>query len=144
MTLRTRNSENEPVRVRTFYKPQSINYKHPDEENGGIFPEQAADDYTHLFDWSDENSIHEPPFTKQFSDDELRKYMESDDLIDVPVIPSHAQATEFHVQLVKSVVTKYVGHESQEEHITTKILARGVNQEFNRYHRKTDYDIYKS
>lgn len=70
--------------------------------------------------------------------------LSDDDIIHIPPLPVHSQATEFHVQVVKNVVTKYVGYETQEEHIKTKILARGLNTKFKKHYRKSDHEAYKS
>lgn len=133
MSLRERNEENGSARVYT--KPTSINFDYEDNLN-------ISEKYTDLIDWSKE--IYEPPFTKSLSIDQLNFYMYSDDVIIVPALPLHAQATEFDVQLVKNIVTRYAGHDTQEQRIQTKLIARGINTEFRSSYRKSDYKVYKS
>lgn len=133
ISLREHNAENEPVRA--YIKPTSINFDYEDNLNN-------FEKYSDLIDWR--NEIHEPPFTKKLTIEQLHFYMNSDCAINIPALPLHAQATEFNVQLVKNIVTKYAGHDTQEKRIQTKIVARGLNTDFRSNYRKADYNVYKS
>lgn len=147
LSLRHRNMNKNVLHhpVRTFSKPSTICFKHPDEAAEEVeVVGNGDDDYSNLFNWSDVGSIHEPPFTKSLSEEELTFYKDNIyDIIDVPPLPVHSQATEFYVQVVKGVVTKYAGQKTQEERIQSKILSRSLNQDFRRTCRKLDYEIYE-
>lgn len=141
---RDANQSQENVKVRAYSKPV-VNFNHPDlvdiNQNGSI---QHHDHYSTLLNCNDMDSMYEPPITKDLSLNQLLHYMHSvDDIIKVPLLPAHSQATEHNVQLVKSVITKYVGHETQEKRIQTKIRARSLNRELNSQYRKSDYKTYE-
>lgn len=54
----------------------------------------------------------------------------------MPSIPCHSQKTEFYVQIVKNIVSKYLGQESQDERVKGKIIARelsSINQKKSEY-----------
>lgn len=70
--------------------------------------------------------------------------MESDDrIIDVPHIPSHSQATELCVQVMKNIVQKYPGKDAQEQRVKTKIFARSLNPQFeSKSQKKTEYHCF--
>lgn len=145
ITLRNRDAQTLGSAVRTYTKPK-IYMKHPDSV--GFIPTDLCHNPTHyseLLNWNDMEAMHEPPFLKRLPLDELNRYMRSDaEIINIPPIPAHSQATEHNVQLVKSVITKYVGHETQEARIQTKIRARSLNREFNQHYRKSLYESYQS
>lgn len=82
-----------------------------------------------MINWNDLHLIHEPPH-----------YQNSSDIIELESFPCHSQATEFNVQIVKDVVQKYVGHETEDERIRAKILARSLNLEYKKSRRKLEYD----
>lgn len=132
--LSTRN-ENDPDNqnshnLRVFKKPNiaieyGVKYKH----------------YWEIIDWNKE-VIHEPPFTRNLKRNQLIRNMESDDIIQVPLILSHSQYTEFYVQTVKRAVTKYVGHETQDERIKSKIIGRRLNTNLHsRNEKKSEYQL---
>lgn len=137
----SRNERSEDLGVRIFSKPAAIQFEHQNEN--AVSCTRNPDHYSKLYNWNDIDSIYEPPFTKKMSLAELKHYMESEDIIEVPNIPSHAQATEHNVQIVKSVVTKYVGHKTQDQRVRAKILARDKNQQFKLHYRKSDYEVFQ-
>jgi hypothetical protein len=65
--------------------------------------------------------------------------MNSDDIIEVPALPSHAQYTEYYVQAVKRGVVRHIGHDSQDVHIKGKILGRRLNTNLDQ--RKSEYQL---
>jgi hypothetical protein len=147
MSIRRRNAENESSEnntVRIFTKPL-VHMKHPDEANfDPTDSNHNPDHYSKLFDWRSTQSTFEPPFTKHLSLDELKYYKNSkEDIIEVPALPCHSQATEYNVQIVKNIVTKYAGYENQDQRIKTKILSRSLNKEFDSHCRKSDYQTYQ-
>lgn len=112
MTIRRRNAENESSEnntVRIFTKP-TVHMKHPDESNfDPTDSNHNPDHYSKLFDWSSTQSTFEPPFIKRLSVDDLKCYKNSkENIIEVPALPCHSQATEYNVQIVKNIVTKYM------------------------------------
>lgn len=139
---RAANSQSNLVgEVRVFKKPESLQIKHPDSIVNRH--QYKIDHYSKMINW-DETELFEPPFTSQFTDRQLKFYMNSDDkIIDVPRIPSNSQATELCIQLVKNIVVKYPGKEVQEERIKTKIFARCLNPQFkSKGRKKGDYQCY--
>lgn len=128
--------DQQQLNVRAFKKPNicieylgatdSTRYKH----------------YSNLINWETEE-IHEPPYTRKLKVEELIKYMQDNEaVIDVPSIPSHAQGTEFYVQAVKNVVTKYVGQKSQDDRIKGKLVARKLSSTFNfKGFKKSEYQV---
>lgn len=140
LTARTKNTERNLVGdVRVFRKPIT-DVIHPDNAQQYRY---KLDHYSNIINWN-EAEILEPPFTANLTDEQLKFYMNSnDEIIDIPRIPSHSQATELCVQLVKNIVKKYPGKEVQEERIKTKIFARSLNPQFkSNAHRKIDYQCY--
>lgn len=122
--------------VRVFKKPERLEIQHieDDAEN----PIQI-DHYSKLINWT-EAEIFEPPFTHNLTDDQLKNYMHSDnEIIDVPRIPSHSQATELCVQVVKNIVRKYPGKDVQEQRIKTKLYARSLNSHFKSTQKKAEF-----
>jgi hypothetical protein len=110
----TGNQDGQSIRV--FNKPEIAiefdgKYKH----------------YTNIIDWNKEN-VYEPPFTRNLTKQQLIQYMDSDDIIEIPSIPSHSQYTESCVQSIKRAVVQYVGHESQDQKIQQKIIGRSLNK----------------
>lgn len=132
-----------PGSVRVFTKPSKIMFQHSDEMKKN--DTRGTEHYSDLINWDEINSIYEPPATMHLSEEEISYYMNSDhDIIKTAPLPCHAQATEFHVQIVKGIVTKYVGHSTQDEHVRAKILSRTLNQKFKQNQRKSDYKTYKT
>lgn len=127
--------------VRVFKKPVRLEVKHPTDIKKG--EKYRVDHYSKMINW-EEAEILEPPFTFKLTDNQLTYYMNNDnEIIDIPPIPLHSQATELCVQLVKNIVVKYPGIEVQEGRIKTKIFARSLNQQFNsRSQRKADYECF--
>lgn len=113
--------------VRKFYKPtiKVIN--------------DACTNYTNMIDW-DNQVFYEPPFTQQFSSDELEQFKNSGKKMEIPDIPCHSQATEFCVQYVSHAVNKVVGHQAQEALVRTQFLARKLMPDNN---SKKDFVCYK-
>jgi hypothetical protein len=113
LKARSANYQRELVEdVRVFKKPERLEIQHPDDMGQNKY---QVDHYSKIVNWND-IEILEPPFTFQFTDNQLKFFMESDDqIIDVPRIPSHSQATELCVQVVKNIVQKYPGKETQLE-----------------------------
>lgn len=72
--------------------------------------------YSDILFW-DEIDIFEPPITRSISDDALKAYASSAEIIHLPKIPSHSQATERYIQSLAEVVTKVAGHTNQEGYL---------------------------
>lgn len=139
LKARSINSQLELVGdVRIFRKPADLQVKHPDENT-----QNNVDHYSKLIDWN-EAELFEPPSTCNLTEMEIQCYMKNDSqIINVPRIPAHSQATELCVQVVKNIVRKYPGTESQEERAKTKIFARSLNPQFlSGAQTKADYQCY--
>lgn len=141
LKARLKNSAHDLVsNVRIFKKPAKLEVKHSDSVN---IHEREIDHYSKLIDWN-VTELLEPPFTINFTDEQLKFYMRSNDvIIDVPRIPSHSQATELCVQLVKNIIVKYPNKDVQEGRIKTKIFARSLNPQFkSKKQKKGEYQLY--
>lgn len=125
--------------VRIFRKPRKLEVQHSDEVK-----HNNIDHYAKIIDWN-ETEVFEPPITNKLTVKQIKSYMENNDqIIVVPRIPSHSQATELCVQVVKNVVRKYPGTQAQEERTKTKIFARNLNPQFtSEARKKADYQCYE-
>lgn len=56
-----------------------------------------CDDYVDMINWK-KLVILEPPYTQKFTTEELKKFMNCDEVIEILNIPSHTQATEHCIQ----------------------------------------------
>jgi hypothetical protein len=125
-----RNRQN----VRYFKKPKiNIEYVNiSDSAQSAAAPREKYKHFSNLIDWKREE-IFEPPFTKGLTIEQLRRFIDGDDgdsfLIDIKSIPAHSQKTEFYVQVVKNIVTKYLGQKSQDNRVKGKIVARELSSE---------------
>lgn len=141
LSVRQKNNENvtDTQNVRTFKKPQiAIQYEPLGEEDENSNNNKH---YVNLIEWNNDET-YEPPYTLNLTNNEIRYFMESDEIIDIPCLPCHSQHTEFYVQAVKGVVTKYVGEKTQDVRVKGKLIARKLNKKFNdQTSRKSDYKV---
>lgn len=125
------------VPVRTFIKPAHVLMRYSQKQNN------EDENYADLLDWTNIESIYEPPITKSLTIERLMHYKNSSDIIEFETFPCHSQGTEFHVQTVKRTVKKYFGYATQDSRIKAKILARNLNLDYKRSHRKGDYKLFE-
>lgn len=134
ISIREQIDQQNPQKVRVFRKPQiNIQYvNHTTTSNAN----NNYKHYSNLIDWKQED-IFEPPFTKNLTNEQLKQCIDDEDYIrNMPSIPCHSQKTEFYVQIVKNIVSKYLGQESQDERVKGKIIARelsSINQKKSEY-----------
>lgn len=102
--------------IRSFEKPKEYNY--------------GSEHYSDILFW-DRIDIHEPPVTKGISDAQIKSYMNSDIIIQLPKIPGHSQATERHIQYLSECVTKVAGHENQEGYVKNRLIHHKQMGTFN-------------
>lgn len=144
LNTRSNNCMRELVQnVRAFKKPDRLDVHHPEDINQYKYSD--VNHYSKMINLNDNSiEITEPPFTSQYTEKQLKYFMDSkDQIIDVPRIPAHSQATELCVQVVKNVVQKYPGKETQDERVKTKIFARSLNPQFkSKSEKKIDYQCY--
>lgn len=133
VSIRARNDQ----QLRVFKKPK-INVKFLENVSQ---PSDVYIHYSELINWNT-TETYEPPFTQKLPIQILKAQIDSgEDIIKIPSLPSHSQSTEFYVQAVKSVVTKYVGPESQNRRVIGKIVGRKLNEEFNLHSTKDNYKL---
>lgn len=85
-----------------------------------------CEDYFEMINWK-KIIVLEPPFTKKISSENLQKFLNSDDIIQIPNIPSHTQATEHYIQALTETVGKICGEIRQNGYLENKIASRGRN-----------------
>lgn len=121
----------EQQHVRFFKKPK-INIEYASDSHQSAAAARAKyKHFSNLIDWKREE-IFEPPFTKGLTIEQLRQCIDGDAgsfISDIKSIPAHSQKTEFFVQVVKNIVTKYLGQKSQDNRVKGKIVARELSSE---------------
>lgn len=85
--------------------------------------------YVDMIFWN-EIIVHEPPFTKNITEEEIIKYIQSEERIEVPPFPCHSQAVEALVQTV-STSSGQVLEDALDGHIKNKLYARSICPRFN-------------
>lgn len=80
--------------------------------------------------------IFEPPFTRDISADVLKAHISSGEMLAIPDIPSHTQATERAVQMVNKAVKHVANTQNQIGYVLNKSLAR---ERMPKFVTKKDY-----
>lgn len=79
--------------------------------------------YSDILNW-DNVKLYEPPFTKTLPLNQLERYAASDDIIPVPNIPLHTQATERFVRVVNEAVKNVANVGKQNSYAHNKVNSR--------------------
>lgn len=114
LNARINRRQNTPNPLRTFTKLKATQLNFD------------CNDYFEMIDWR-KLITFEPPFTQQYSDEELKMFVNSDDIIMVPDIPCHTQATEHCIQALSETVGKICGEKRQNGYLENKITSRKRN-----------------
>ena len=86
--------------------------------------------WTDLIDLS-VNGVCEPPFTLDFSDDELQNSLLTGEKINLPDFPSHSQGVERAVKLVTEASQSVYGFEARPSTYLQKFCANNWDQCFH-------------
>lgn len=116
-----RNTGQSTNNIRIFERPKKFNLQ--------------SQHYSDILFW-DEIEIYEPPVTKALTYTELEAYLNSDEVIELPQIPCHSQATERYIQEIAMSVTQVAGKQNQEGFIKNRIIHKTRMKTFN---NKSDY-----
>lgn len=93
--------------------------------------------YSDLLNWNEYGQdLHEPPFTRGITTSTLRRFMQSDEILHVPPIPLHTQATEYFVQVVAQTVKNVASTANQNGYALSKVASRKAMPVFR---SKKDY-----
>lgn len=106
--LNARESGDEIEKVREYQRPV-INFE--------------CNDYIDMIDWNKVDNLTEPPFTRNWSYDDIMNYKTSNCIAEDLNIPCHIQATERHVKVVTET-SLAVSAPRREGVIITKIQSR--------------------
>lgn len=125
------NDENKSIQVDGFQKILQARTRRNENLREFRIPPINFDcnSYVDMIFW-DQIIVHEPPFTKNISDEEIIKYMQSEEKIEVPPFPCHSQAVEALVQTV-STSSGQVLEDTLDGHIKNKLYARSICPRFN-------------
>lgn len=117
------DGDNRTVTIRKYMKPPLC--------FDAVTSTTSDDQYDALLDFTQFDTITEPPLTMEIPVEQLINF-------DVPDLPSHTQATERCIKLVTEASQRVIGRESRHGYIVSTMFSRSVNGKFD---TKRDYRV---
>ena len=97
-----------------------------------VFPvNMKASNYYDLVNWKMTESIHEPPWTIKYSNEDIAVQIENPSHIPIPHAPFHTQSVERHVKLVSEVSSRVSGFKKRHYEILNILYSRKEMAKFD-------------
>ena len=90
-----------------------------------------AQNYVDLVDWKKTEDITEPPFTFQYSSEELKSHIDNPTIVKVPCAPFHTQSVERMIKLVTQVSSRVNGFVKRHHEILNTVQSRKMMPKFD-------------
>ncbi len=102
-----------------------------------------ADNWSSLIHFSDLSSIREPVGTLQYSEDQIKEFLNNKAMARITEFPAHSQSVERAVKMVTEASTLVYGYDNRHATILTKIISRKLRPNFSsKGYYNENYDIY--
>ncbi|KAK5643316.1 hypothetical protein RI129_007161 [Pyrocoelia pectoralis] len=95
-----------------------------------------AEDYISMVNWQN-SYITDPPALVKYSDEELKRFIQTGESPDVPKFPCHTQPVERHIKLVTEASSSVCGHIRRDGFIRSKLHSLNLRPKFE---TKKDYN----